>query len=117
MAAPPADEPHAQAVPGGAGEQGGPAPAQQATGDARVDDALSRLAGVAGLPVAGHPAVFEEVHRLLAGALAGTSPPDREPGRAGGHGGAGGAGGPGGDGAGGDRGAGGDPEPGHGPAS
>ncbi|MBO0772194.1 MAG: hypothetical protein J2P35_12120 [Actinobacteria bacterium] len=40
-----------------------------ATGDPRVDGALSRLDDLAGLPVAEHPAVFEQVHRRLAEAL------------------------------------------------
>jgi hypothetical protein len=39
------------------------------TGDARVDDALSRLDELTELPVAGHPAVFEYVHERLAEAL------------------------------------------------
>ncbi len=42
---------------------------QPSTGDARVDEALSRLDELAGLPVAEHPAVFEQVHRRLAEAL------------------------------------------------
>ncbi|MDR0343594.1 MAG: hypothetical protein LBI49_10905 [Nocardiopsaceae bacterium] len=43
--------------------------AQRATGDPRVDGALSRLDDLAGLPVAEHPAVFEQVHQRLAEAL------------------------------------------------
>jgi hypothetical protein len=37
--------------------------------DARVDEAVSRLAGLAELPVAEHPAVFEYVHERLTEAL------------------------------------------------
>ena len=43
--------------------------APRATGDPRVDRALSRLDDLAGLPVAEHPAVFEQVHQRLAEAL------------------------------------------------
>ena len=43
---------------------GGGAPA-----DARVDEAVARLADLAGLPVAEHPAVFEYVHERLTEAL------------------------------------------------
>ncbi len=39
------------------------------TGDARVDEALARLDGLAETPVAEHPAVFEYVHDRLAEAL------------------------------------------------
>lgn len=43
--------------------------AAAATGDPRVDDALGRLGDLADLPVAEHPAVFEQVHQRLAEAL------------------------------------------------
>ena len=35
------------------------------TGDPRVDGALAGLRGLAGRPVAEHPAVFEQVHQRL----------------------------------------------------
>lgn len=37
----------------------------QATGEPRVDDALRKLDRLAELPVAEHPAVFEQVHARL----------------------------------------------------
>ncbi len=37
----------------------------QATGEPRVDEALRKLDGLAGLPVAEHPAVFEQAHARL----------------------------------------------------
>jgi hypothetical protein len=40
-----------------------------ATGDARVDEAVARLADLAELPVAEHPPVFEYVHERLTEAL------------------------------------------------
>ena len=43
--------------------------AADGTGDDRVDAALGQLAGLAGLPVHEHPAVFGQVHEALAGAL------------------------------------------------
>jgi hypothetical protein len=56
--------------PGEAAETGlQPRTAAPATGDARVDEAVSRLAELEGLPVAGHPAVFEYVHERLAETL------------------------------------------------
>ena len=60
--------PQPGAVHGTAQDAAG-AVAQPSTGDARVDEALSRLDELAGLPVAEHPAVFEHVHRRLAEAL------------------------------------------------
>ena len=45
---------------------GGPWPA---TGDSRVDEAVSQLEDLAGLPVAEHPAIFERVHQRLTDAL------------------------------------------------
>jgi hypothetical protein len=36
-----------------------------ATGESKVDEALARLDELAELPVAEHPAVFEQVHRRL----------------------------------------------------
>jgi hypothetical protein len=55
------------------------------TGDARVDEALSRLDGLAESPVAEHPAVFEYVHDRLAETLGdldagGHAGPDGQPG-------------------------------------
>jgi hypothetical protein len=44
----------------------GPRPA---TGDSRVDEAVSQMEDLAGLPVAEHPAIFERVHRSLTEAL------------------------------------------------
>jgi hypothetical protein len=52
-------------APGGP-DPGGPRPA---TGDSRVDEAVSQLEDLAGLPVAEHPAVFERVHQRLTEAL------------------------------------------------
>jgi hypothetical protein len=52
------------AVPAGAPPDGGPS-----TGDARVDEALAKLAGLDGLPLPEHPAVFEAIHGALSGAL------------------------------------------------
>jgi hypothetical protein len=43
--------------------------ARPSTGDPRVDDAVARLDGLAGLPVAEHLAVFEYVHERLTEAL------------------------------------------------
>ena len=40
------------------------------TGEARVDDALGRLADLQGLPVHEHVAVFEDVQRRLHDTLA-----------------------------------------------
>ena len=55
----------------GADAPGPPEPAGPwpATGDSRVDEAVSQLEDLAGLPVAGHPAVFERVHQRLTDAL------------------------------------------------
>ncbi|GII96583.1 hypothetical protein [Sinosporangium siamense] len=43
----------------------------EATGDARVDDALTGLTRLPGLPVSAHVAVFEEVFAGLEEALTG----------------------------------------------
>ena len=43
--------------------------ARPSTGDIRVDEAVARLADLAELPVAEHPAVFEYVHERLTEAL------------------------------------------------
>jgi hypothetical protein len=58
-------------LPGQAGPAtpAGPAGPQPATGDRRVDEAVSQLADLAGLPVAEHPAIFERVHQRLTEAL------------------------------------------------
>ena len=62
-----------------------------ATGDARVDEAVARLADLAELPVAEHPAVFEYVHERLTEALGDLDVRDPAgPGAPGGTGGAGG---------------------------
>ncbi|MEW2359354.1 hypothetical protein [Spirillospora sp. NPDC029432] len=45
--------------------QAGPPPGPEPTGDPRVDEALARLGGLAGTPVAGHVAVFGEIHQRL----------------------------------------------------
>ncbi len=47
-------------------EPGGPRPV---TGDERVDEAIRPLAGLDGLPVPQHPAVFGYVHQRLTEAL------------------------------------------------
>ena len=68
------------AVPAGAPPEGSPS-----TGDARVDEALAKLAGLDGLPLPEHPAVFEAMHGALTGALGaldtGAEPPPARPGR------------------------------------
>ena len=53
-------------------ESGGPLDAQHAssTGDFRVDSALSRLEELAGVPVAEHVDVYDDVHAQLRAALA-----------------------------------------------
>jgi hypothetical protein len=43
--------------------------AEPATGDSRVDEAVSQLEDLAGLPVDEHPAIFERVHQRLTEAL------------------------------------------------
>ena len=52
-----------------------------ATGESKVDEALATLDELAELPVAEHPAVFEQVHRQLRDVLgeldSGPSGPDR----------------------------------------
>jgi hypothetical protein len=60
-----------------------------ATGDSRVDEAVSQLEDLAGLPVAEHPAVFELVHQRLTETLGDASAAERavpgdRPGQAGG---------------------------------
>jgi hypothetical protein len=55
----------------------GPAGLEPATGDDRVDEAVSRLADLAGLPVAEHPAVFGHVHERLTEALGDTGVHER----------------------------------------
>ena len=39
------------------------------TGDPQVDDALRKLDDLAGRPLTEHPAVFEQIHGALTGAL------------------------------------------------
>lgn len=39
------------------------------TGDPQVDEALRKLAELAGRPLNEHPAVFEQIHGALTGAL------------------------------------------------
>jgi hypothetical protein len=77
------DGPGSEHVPGnaegtggaeGAGRPAAPRPpmvprTRPSTGDPRVDDAVARLDGLAGLPVAEHLAVFEYVHERLTEAL------------------------------------------------
>jgi hypothetical protein len=58
------DEVPVEAVPA---EAVSPPPA---TGDPRVDDALSRLAEVEALPLAEQVAVYTDIHRRLAAVLA-----------------------------------------------
>ena len=67
----------------------GPAGPRPATGDSRVDEAVSQLEDLAGLPVAEHPAIFERVHQRLTEALGDAGArervaPDDSPGQAGG---------------------------------
>jgi hypothetical protein len=50
----------------------------QMTGDPQVDEALHKLADLADLPLHEHPAVFEQIHGALAGAL-GTLDPAQGP--------------------------------------
>ena len=50
-------------------EPPGPAGSRPATGDSRVDEAVSQLEDLAGLPVAERPAIFERVHQRLTDAL------------------------------------------------
>jgi hypothetical protein len=66
----------------------GPADPRPATGDSRVDEAVSQLADLAGRPVAEHPAIFERVHQRLTEALGDLGAreravPDDSPGRPG----------------------------------
>jgi hypothetical protein len=49
-------------------DQAGP-PGAVTTGDTRVDEALRKLDELPDLPLHEHPAVFEQVHAALAGAL------------------------------------------------
>jgi len=71
--------------------QPAPAGARPPTGDVRVDEAVARLADLAELPVAEHPAVFEYVHERLTEALGDLDV--RDPAGPGGPGGTGGPGG------------------------
>ena len=48
---------------------GAPPEGSSSTGDSRVDEALTRLAGLDSLPLPEHPAVFEHIHGALTGAL------------------------------------------------
>jgi hypothetical protein len=59
-------EPEPGADAPGLPEPAGPRPG---TGDSRVDEAVSQLSDLAGLPVAEHPAIFERVHQRLTEAL------------------------------------------------
>ena len=61
--------PRSAAPAGSPGGQPAPAGARPSTGDTRVDEAVARLADLAELPVAEHPAVFEYVHERLTEAL------------------------------------------------
>ena len=62
------------------------APGHPATGESRVDAALAGLGQLAGLPVAEHPAVFEQVHRQLREVLGELDSGAAGPGPAGGTG-------------------------------
>ena len=53
----------------GAPRPAGEAEPYQATGEPRVDAALRHLDELADLPVSEHPAVFEQIHGALTGAL------------------------------------------------
>jgi len=64
-----AGTPRPAAPAGSPAGQPGPAGVQPSTGDTRVDEAVARLADLAELPVAEHPAVFEYVHERLTEAL------------------------------------------------
>jgi hypothetical protein len=66
------------------GEEPGlpPAPPPEPTGDPRVDEAVARLADLAGRPVPGHVEIFEGVHQRLQDLLAGAENPSAEAGRA-----------------------------------
>jgi hypothetical protein len=76
----PQGESNAMGSPPGEAAETGPPPrtAAPATGDARVDEAVSRLAELEGLPVAEHPAVFEYVHERLAETLGDLDPPGHD---------------------------------------
>ena len=50
-----------------------------ATGESKVDEALAGLDELAELPVAEHPAVFEQVHRRLRDVLGELDARDRQP--------------------------------------
>lgn len=77
-------------APGEMERASGPGPAPADTGDTRVDEAVARLADLAELPVAEHPAVFGHVHERLTEALGDLDA--RDPAGPGGPGGTGGAG-------------------------
>jgi hypothetical protein len=82
----------AERTPGSAPSPGEISPGSPgSTGDARVDEAVARLADLAELPVAEHPAVFGYVHERLTEALGDLDV--RDPAGPGGPGGTGGAGG------------------------
>jgi hypothetical protein len=55
-----------------------PAPVADPTGDERVDEAMARLAGLDGAPVARHVEIFEDVHRRLQDALVAIDPEGAE---------------------------------------
>lgn len=66
------------AAPAGAPLEGSPS-----TGDARVDEALAKLADLDGLPLPEHPGVFEYIHGALTGTLGALDPGgELPPGRA-----------------------------------
>ena len=66
---PPGQEPSPGEIAPGSPGSVSAAGARHATGDERVDEAVARLADLAELPVAEHPAVFEYVHERLTEAL------------------------------------------------
>lgn len=66
----PVREQAAERAPDGQPEQSGSTGLDAATGDPRVDDAVSRLAEVDALPLAEQVEVFTDIHRRLAAVLA-----------------------------------------------
>jgi len=65
--------PQAESTPSdgpGAERSSAPASAAASTGDARVDEALTKLTDLDRLPVHDHVAVIEDVHRSLQDTLA-----------------------------------------------
>jgi len=80
------DEQATQGHPAAMAEAAPAAPVHPATGESRVDAALAGLGQLASLPVAEHPAVFEQVHRQLREVLGELDSGAAGPGAAGHHG-------------------------------